>query len=329
MALVASVFDAYSAVLFLPEQGSESAVLRAWFSMGDDIAPGIRIAPGRGLVGWILRNRSPLLVNAIEENQAYLGYYQQVMEPGIRAFMGSPIPGGGALCIDSTRSQAFAESRQKLLHLFARLVPQLNKCSEYNAREQEAFVYFQALERMTDIRTGYVGWDGYLKQLLPLLVKTTGFPYAAFAAKAEGSSHYTVEGEYPALLNQQGKLAELSVESGIIGWVFRNGEAVHNEGSNPSAATPVFGKTPLVPDFASAICVPVIVDKNICGVLCLADVEPRTFSSALRAFVRMAADDMARLLETVSLRYRIHRLMPRASVQRNGAVVFNPDSSGL
>lgn len=328
LALVASVFDAHSAVLFQPDPDGQSASVRSWFSAGDAVEPGARIAPGRGLVGWILRNKAPLLVNAIEENQAYLGYYREDEEPAIHSFMGCPVSGGGALCIDSTRSQAFADSRQKLLHLFALMVPQLENMVSSSGHDREVASYFEALERMAGLRTNYSGWGAYLSQLLALLVEVTGFQYAAFASRVEGSPRYIVEGEFPELLNRQGDQTELPVNSGIVGWVFRNGEAVHNEGTNVAAATPVFGKTPLAPDFASAICLPVMVDRSTCGVLCLAGMEPRDFRPELRAFVRMAADEVARLLEVISLRYRVHSLMPRAAVQQSGGVVYDPNAPG-
>ena len=328
LALVASVFDAYSVVLFQPEDetGKSEARLTAFFSLGDEIARGARIPPGKGLVGWILRNKAPLLVDSIDQNQAFLGYYQEQSEPDIRSFMGCPVPGGGALCIDSKRAGAFTGSRQKLLHLFALMIPQLESLVTHSDHDREVGVYFAALERMADLRASYAGWGEYMNKLLALLKETTGFHYVAFASRVEGSARYIVEGECPPLLNRQGNQAELLVNSGIVGWVFRNEEAVHNDGTGGPGATPIFGKNPLVPDFAAAICLPVTVDNYTCGVLCLAGLEPRPLSPELRSFVRMAVDDMARLLDTVALRYRIHNLLPKASLQRSGSVAFDPDA---
>lgn len=326
LALVASVFDAYTVVLFQADEEGKAAHMVASFSMSDQLADNALIPPGKGLVGWILRNKSPLLVDSIEENQAYLGYYREGKEPEIHSFMGCPIPGGGALCIDSKRHQAFAGSRQKLLHLFALMIPQLQSVSSHSTREAEVSAYFSALERLGELRTSYTGWNSYLAQFLELLSKSTGFSYAAFASRVEGSPNYIVEGESPALLNHQDEQVELPVNTGIVGWVLRNGEAVLNQGGESNAITPVFGKHPLVPDFAASMCLPVIVDKYVCGVLCLADMEVRVFTDDLRAFVRMAAEDIARLLEVISLRYRVHSLMPKAALQRNGGLAFDPDS---
>lgn len=329
LALVASVFDAYTVVLFEQEPDGQHAQLVAYFSMGDAVNPAARIAPGRGLAGWILRNKAPLLVNSIDENQAWLGYYYDKDAPDIHSFMGCPIPGGGALCIDSTRSQAFADSRQKLLHLFALMIPQMENLAGSSGQEEEVVTYFAALARISELRIENPGWSAYLSQLLPLLAAVTSFDYIAFATKPDGSTSYIVESEHPPLLNQQGEQTELPVGNGIVGWVFRNEEGVHNEGTNVAASTPIFGKSPQVPEFACSICLPVVVDRCTCGVLCLAGMAPRKFSPELRDFARLVADDTARLLETITLRYKVHSLMPKASVQRSGGVVYDPDTVSI
>ncbi|MCH5276284.1 MAG: GAF domain-containing protein [Desulfovibrionaceae bacterium] len=328
LALVASVFDAYSVVLFQTddESGQSEARLSACFSQGGQIAHGASVPPGKGLVGWILRNKAPLLVDSIDQNQAFLGYYQEGDEPDIRSFMGCPVPGGGALCVDSTRAGAFAGSRQKLLPLFAHMIPQLQNLALHSDHNREVSVYFHALERMAELRTSYAGWGEYLDRLLALLKEVTDFDYAAFTSRVEGSAEYIVEGECPPLLTKDGNRAELPVNSGIVGWVFRNEEGVHNDGVGGQGATPIFGKNPLVPDFAAAICLPVTVEGCTCGVLCLAALKPHPVSPELRSFLHMTADEMARQLDCIALRYRIHNLLPRASLQRSGAVPFDPDA---
>lgn len=325
LAIIASVFDAYSVVLFQAENEGLPARVAASFSMDSLISTSSRIPPGKGLVGWILRNKAPLLVDSIEENQAYLGYYLEGREPDIRTFMGCPVPGGGALCIDSLKRQAFPGNRQKLLHLFATMIPQLQQVASHSGHNREVNTYFTALEHLTELRANYSGWDSYMSSMLQVLKESTGFQYVVFASTVEGSSEFIVEGEYPVLINKDGQQTELPINSGIVGWVLRNGEALYNEGGT-QAMTPVLGKNPDMPEFASAICLPIKVDRTTCAVICLAGLEPRPFSEELRSFVRMVADDIARLLENISLRFRVRKLMPQASLQREGSVVFDPDS---
>ena len=62
MALAFNVFDAYSAVLFLPGADGDVCRAAASFSLGDALDREVAIAPGMGLVGWIIRESKPLLI---------------------------------------------------------------------------------------------------------------------------------------------------------------------------------------------------------------------------------------------------------------------------
>ena len=108
--LVRTTFDAHSAVLFLPDRAGNCEVALA----STESAPFVRearIAPGRGLVGWILRHRQSVIVNDLERHSR-LGYYAEDEEEAIVAFMGCHLPRGGALCIDSVRPRAYTEDDQ-------------------------------------------------------------------------------------------------------------------------------------------------------------------------------------------------------------------------
>lgn len=325
LAIIASVFEAYSVGLFLQDNENQPARLISSFSMDNNIANNCTIAPGKGLVGWVLRHKAPLLVDSIEENQAYLGYYKEECEPDIRTFMGCPIPGGGALCVDSKKAQAFVGSRQKLLHLFALLIPQLQQAASSSGVNREVNTYFTAIEHLTELRLAYTGWSSYLQALLKILKETTGFQYTAFASAIDGSPTFIVEGEYPMLLNQENSQAELPVNTGIVGWVLRNGQAVFNEGSAGNVVTPVFGKHPQVPDFASVICLPLIIEHSTIAVLCLASLEPRMCGDEMRSFLRMVTAEIAILLENISLRFKVRKLLPKANLHQDGALIFDPD----
>lgn len=119
LALVRTTFDAHSAVLFLPDQSGNYTVALS----STDNEPSVQevtIAPGKGLVGWILRHKQPVIVNNLDMRHTFLGYYDENDEGAISAFMGCHIPEGGALCVDSVRPRAYTEEDQLLLHRFAR-----------------------------------------------------------------------------------------------------------------------------------------------------------------------------------------------------------------
>ncbi|WP_418765065.1 GAF domain-containing protein [Mailhella sp.] len=310
LALAASVFDAYSVVLFESPRNGQGAPIMAAYSQGDHINQNAVIQPGKGLAGWILRNRSPIVVGSIDENQAYLGYYKEDWEPEICSFLGCPLPDGGILCIDSCQRHAFSPEKQKLVAVFADMLSQVQSM-ESRAECGDLGGYLQALDRLVTLRQNYPGWKHYLGKIFPVLLEATGFTYAAFASRVEGSSTYIMEGEFPQLLLVDQTTNEFSIHNDIIGWVFRNGEAVYSDGF--SGPTPVFGKREGAPSFGCTVCVPVTVNKSTCGVLCLAMEEPRSIPDELKTFLHLAADDLARLLEVLSLRYRL-RVAEKVSV---------------
>lgn len=301
LALAASVFDAYSVVLFDAPRDGQGAQLIAAYSQEDHIDQNTVVTPGRGLVGWILRNNSPIVIGSIDETHAYLGYYEEDWEPDICSFLGCPLPNGGILCIDSRQRQAFSQDKQVLIATFADILSQTQ--SMEMPKEQGKSKYLQALDELDRLRKNYSGWKVYLQKALPIMLKASGMQYAVFASRVEGSSNYIVEGESPDLLLTDQQPLELSVHNGIIGWVFRNEEAVYNDGR--TGMTPLFGKREGIPEFSSMLCTPVSMNKNTCGVLCLTSKEGMPIGEELRTFGRLAADDLGRLLEMLSLRYKL------------------------
>ena len=126
LALVASSFDAHSVLLFMPESENSPAKLISYFSMSEKaVLRDVQIPQGKGLVGWILKNRQPLLYQIPEDNRANLGYYLDETEDTIHSFMGTFIAGNGALCLDSKKSNFFSDNQQKLLDLYGKILPQL------------------------------------------------------------------------------------------------------------------------------------------------------------------------------------------------------------
>ena len=305
LALAASVFDAYSVVLFEAPRDGRSQIIAA-YTQGEHIDQDASIAPGRGIVGWILRNNAPLVMNSLESSQANLGYYQEDWLPDIGSFLGCPLPEGGVLCVDSLGRHAFPQEKQNLIAVFAEIVAQVLTMDSQNSGSDSGGTFLLALDRLAELRRRYTGWKSYIAQLLSILVENSGFEYAAFSSRPEGSPKYIVEGESPQLLLKDGKPTELSVHSGIVGWVFRNEEPLYNDGK--AGSTPLYGKMDSIPEFGAAVCVPVIMDKNVCGVLCLASKEKTPIPEELRAFMRLAADDLSQMLEALSLRYRMRKM---------------------
>ncbi len=324
--LVRMTFDAHSAVLFLPDQ-SGHCILALASTESAPFAREVRIAPGKGLVGWILRHRQSVIVNDLERH-SYLGYYEESEEGAIAAFMGCHLPEGGALCVDSVRPRDYTSADQALLLRFARHIAKQVHSEVLADDAEELRRYLARLERLADLAGRHPKWNEYLAHFLNLVAESSRFDYVAFASCAEGASSYTVEGENVPLLITEGFTPELSLATGgLVSWVFRHEAPVHAEGTDSSPAAPLYGKLPDIPLFQSVICLPVFMNKVACGVLCLAGEDPRPLPENLRAFTRIAASLLSRQLESLYLRHRLQSLLPRARIHRDGSTAYDPDTA--
>lgn len=327
LAIVCSVFDAYSSVLFLPCPDGERHYLAASFSLGHNIPEDAVAMPGKGLVGWIIRNRKPLLVDNFERHNN-LGYYNPGTDSDIKAFMGFPVPTGGVICVDSKRQYSFSEKDYKILQMFADLVARQQSLGQREAAD-EIPRYFAELGVIQDLRFRYRGWTAFLKNFLRAVGDATEFDYCAFASLQEESKTYLLESESAPLLLTGGQELRLPLGAGITGWVFRNEQPVFAEDGGLAPTSALFGQLPDMPDFPAAICMPVIINKSCRGVLCLANTSPRQIDESMRAFVRQAVDHLSLFLENLYLKNRVRSLLPKAEVKREGGRVYNPDTAPM
>ncbi|MCR5564087.1 MAG: GAF domain-containing protein [Desulfovibrio sp.] len=313
LSMVCTAFDAYSAVLFLPDADVEGCRLQESFSLGDDIAKDSVILAGKGLVGWIIRNQQPLIVDNFDQHTR-LGYYKNDEEAHIKAFIGCPLSSGGALCVDSKRQYSFTPKDYKLLQLFAEMISQL----QVRQGRQESMVdiprYFAELGVIHDLRAQYKRWSQYIRNFLQTTLNAVGFEYAAFASVHEPGVSYLVESESSDLLLTGDAPLVLPMGSGIAGWVFRNDQPVIAEGMEGAPAAVLFGKLPDMPDFQAVMCLPILINKSTRAVLCLAQTSPRQIDETLRSFVNQAVDSLSLYLENLYLRTRLRNLLPQAEV---------------
>ncbi|MDR3319788.1 MAG: GAF domain-containing protein [Desulfovibrio sp.] len=328
LGIVSSVFDAYSAVLFHPDEEGEACRLTAFFSLGDKIVPKASIQPGKGLVGWIIRNRQPLLIPSFDQRQSNLGYYADSEESSIRAFMGCPVPGGGALCVDSKRAYLFSDSNKapKILQLFAELISRQNNTDVPREIETGIPRYFAGLGIIQDLRFRYNRWPQFLQNFLNAVTEATSFEYGAFTSVDTPQRTYCVECESAPLLLTTGQPVVLPMGNGIAGWVFRNDQPVITEGSQGSPAPMIFDKLPdNFPEFQAAVCMPVTVNKTTSGVLCLANSHKKHIDEAMRSFVRQAVDHLALFLENLYLKNRLRAALPKARIHNESPRVYKQE----
>uniref|UniRef100_I2PZW8 GAF domain-containing protein n=1 Tax=Desulfovibrio sp. U5L TaxID=596152 RepID=I2PZW8_9BACT len=311
LAIVGNVFDAYSAVLFLP--GPEGGTCRAVaaFSLGDALDRDAAIVPGMGLVGWIIREGKPLLISNFDQRRGVLGYYRGGEEERIRAFMGYPVAAtGGALCLDSRKTYTFGDKDLKILSQFAELA------GSHLARSREVETslvehgFYQCLRLISTLHKTKPKWEAFRSGLLGLLSQATGYQYCILTVRDESGRSYYLEGAsespFPGGRNVPQRF---SVGQGLVGWVFKNQTPVYSGEKDEAGATglPLFGLDVAAGDFKSVICLPIRFSRMTRGVLTLADRRPLAVTEELKAFAGMVAENLALFLENLHLRTRLGR----------------------
>ncbi len=315
LGLICSVFDAYSAVLFL-EDGQGGYKLAALFSLGNSIQKETYLEPGQGLVGWIIRNNQPLLVNDFDRAGDCLGYYPPETESKIKAFMGCPLQDGqGVLCLDSKKSYSFSAKDQKILHQFVQLLQSLQDTIwTQNISEQERN-YYLCLQLISSLRNKNLKWSTFLQNLLQGVAEYTNFSHCFLTARDEYGQNFFLEGwNRPIFNNQDEHHQKFSTSGGLIGWVFRNHSFVSTADRDSKAnRTPLFEKQGDSWIFPSVICVPLVVHMRTRGVLVLASENYQFVSEDLKNFLLLVGDYLALFLENLYLKNRLKQRQPQSS----------------
>ena len=309
LAIVCNVFDAYSAVLFLPDTEGDVCRAVASFSLGEALDKDAVIAPGQGLVGWIIREGKPLCISNFDRRRGVLGYYRGGEEERIRAFMGYPVAAtGGALCLDSRKTYSFGEKELKILSQFAELAG----AHLVHSREMETSLtehrFYQCLRLMATLRKTNPKWSSFRSELLRLLSQTTGYRYCLLSVRDESGRSYFLEGasENPFAGFREAP-ESFSVGQGLVGWVFKNQTPVYSGDKESVGAVglPLFGLDVPSGEYKSVMCLPIVFSRKTRGVLTLADARPLPVTEEVKAFVAMVAENLALFLENLHLKTRL------------------------
>jgi len=311
LSIVANAFDAYSSVLFLAESPDQYR-LASHFSLGDDLLRDAKIEPGKGVVGWVLRNNQPLLVNNFELQGESLGYYSGRGESVVKAFMGCPLRDGqGALCVDSKKSYSFSTKDQKILHQFAEFIAMLQLDTSRSESSKMDFRYYQALQQLQGLRKRFPLWSSYLKHFLRILSQTTGIEHVLLAARDEYGRNFFLEGWTESLpLTPLTKDLAFPIGSGLMGWVFKNDTPVFAADSESGhTGTSLFARE-LFPSLVlhTVICLPLTVHKKTRAVLMLADSTIKEASPEMRNFLDLITEYLEFFLENLYLKNQVVKL---------------------
>ncbi len=308
LAIIGNVFNAHASFLFLPEANNKEKLhlISAWCPT-QIIPENTIIESTDGYIGFLMRNpEQPLHVGFEDIQLNNINYYDENKTPDIKTFSAVAVA-DGVLLIDSLEENAFEDEDQKLLKLFAHLIPQMQIINATTSMSLQLSAYLYALDAIRILKEKNSPWDIYLNSILKIIAETTNFEYAVFASKSPNNNAYTIEAENVSLVLESEQAVEIpfqSAQAGIIGWVLKNDENISNDGLT-QASTPLFGSLSNVPQFQATICHRVRVEKKTCAVLCLASRTGKPISQELQLFLKLVNAEISQLLERLSLRHKL------------------------
>ena len=211
--MVANVYDAHTAALFIKSPHSSVMELVARESLSRQIIPGCVIEPGQGLLGWAAREQRRLHVTRFERDTRTLGIYAADVK--IKALLAAPLPQGrGVLMVDSRNRHAFPEKKQKILDDFAAVALDLWE-SQRCAMNLEFYRSFNKI-----VLGSRMSMMSCIIKLAELLCMDT----VVAATMVHGSGKYTVEKVWrKGMDSERWSGRQFNINQGYTGWFFRKG----------------------------------------------------------------------------------------------------------
>ncbi len=211
--MVANVYDAHTAALFIRSAHSSVMELVARESLSRRIIPGCVIEPGQGLLGWVAKERRRLHVTRFDRDTRTLGIYAADVK--IKALLAAPLPKGrGVLMVDSRNRHAFPEKKQKILDDFATVALDLweaRRCA-MNLQFYRSFSNIVLGSRMS------------MMSCIIKLAGLLGLDTVVAATMVHGSGKYTVEKVWrKGMDSERWSGRQFNVNEGYTGWFFRKG----------------------------------------------------------------------------------------------------------
>ncbi len=211
--MVANVYDAHTAALFIRPAHGTVMELVARESLSRQFIPGCTIEPGQGLLGWVAKERRRLHVTSFDRDTRTLGIYATDVK--IKALLASPLPDGrGVLMVDSRNRHAFPEKKQKILDDFAAVALDL-----YDAQSCLSHLDFHKKFCSTVLKKR-MGMMVCIQRLSELL----GLDTALAATMLQGTDRYTVERVWRnGTEDKRWRGRQFRTSEGYTGWFFRKG----------------------------------------------------------------------------------------------------------
>jgi GAF domain-containing protein len=237
IALLSNCLDAYTAALFLWDEGRQVLTLKASHSLSKHLIADAQFSPeDGGLIGWVAKNNQILTVDHFDRDGKSLPYYRG--DENIKSFVAVPLPmSKGVLCVDSKRQYVFTTKEQKLLQGFATVIENTLSAERANRRQQQLRQLLNMWHRTealpADTHDPIPYFNRVLEQGRAYLNAEAGVVTLPIQ-DGQLLQPVAVSGKVPARLLQSSQ----PMDQGLIGWIFQNRKSLIVPKFRPRARLP-------------------------------------------------------------------------------------------
>lgn len=171
--------------------------------------PECRIKIGRGLIGWVAKEKKRLHVTCFDRDTRTLGIYSRDVD--IKALLAVPFPNGeGVLMVDSKNRYAFSEKKQRILE----------GCTTLAFDLWSLWKNHQNLDFYRHWSYWHLGLSGDIRHLLSGLGELLGMK-VGFVGFQVNEASFVIEASIGVPKDSVLKGQVFGIDKGLIGWILR------------------------------------------------------------------------------------------------------------
>lgn len=282
-----SALPSQDAMLFMQDSEGKNVYLRVWSGSGNVIENAV-IPVGQGLVGWVAKEKGPVLVREKARGLGYIGD-----EDASGSFIAVPVMNGGVLegvlALDSPGSDIFGEEDKETLSRFARVVVYLlQKARAYRQVDISAQTS-AALHAISSQISSSLDIDVILDNLARLSKEVVPYDYLTVTF-IEGQNAVFVRAiGYDGMKIPEGAFP---VAGSYLGWIVENRHEF-SFSDRQAGKMPVFPGGVLKTDSRSFLGIPLKSQEKVIGVLTVASREAAAITAYHHEMLKIVANQAA------------------------------------
>jgi diguanylate cyclase (GGDEF)-like protein len=305
--LIKGSLSANTVCLFVPEKGG-ALTINAFSSETENIRKDKKIEIGKGYVGWIGKEKIPLIVSELKGGYEALGFYGR--DAGVKSFLGIPLLYHGLLMgiitADSLNRDAFSKRDTEILEAFGVLVIQLLKKAKVDQQIEFSARGVKALHEISSVMSSTLNLKEMGQKLIDLSGMIAPYNHGGLLLYDESKD----EMELLASKNWDGIEggSRFSAERSLVGWIARNRQPVLFSDLKTRRE-----RIPIAPEInikaRSFLGIPLdMKGERVVGVFALSSVEPGAFTGFQQYLLSILCNQAAVLITNAKLHFEMEKM---------------------